>query len=217
MAKEKLAVTVWNYKGGVGKTTISLIFAQTASCQGLKVLAIDLDEQKNLSEALKLSRHNFPSIEIRTDLIPEYAEENFDFYVIDTHPSKDDTVRSAIQFADIVLIPVLPDYLSIVNLRSVFNYVKSCGIGEGQIAIVKNAVTDFKLSCEIENVLDEQRYVSAGRLPRSNILARNIASGDNWDKSMRPTQREPFVNLYARVWKAYIRMLSGDFHDIWRD
>lgn len=121
------------------------------------------------------------------------------------------------QFADIVLIPVLPDYLSIVNLRSVFNYVKSCGIGEGQIAIVKNAVTDFKLSCEIENVLDEQRYVSAGRLPRNNILARNIASGDNWDKSMRPSQREPFASLYARVWKAYIRMLSGDFHDIRRD
>lgn len=75
MAKEKLAVTVWNYKGGVGKTTISLIFAQTASRQGLKVLAIDLDEQKNLSEALKLSRHNFPSIETRTDLIPEMLKK----------------------------------------------------------------------------------------------------------------------------------------------
>ena len=49
MAKEKLAVTVWNYKGGVGKTTISLILSQTAARQGLKVLAIDLDEQRNLS------------------------------------------------------------------------------------------------------------------------------------------------------------------------
>lgn len=217
MAKEKLAVTVWNYKGGVGKTTISLILSQSAVRQGLKVLAVDLDEQKNLSEALKLSQHNFPSIEIRNELHPEYAQDDFDFYVIDTHPSKDDIVRSAMQFADIVLIPVLPDYLSIVNLRSVFDYVKSCGIGEGQIAIVKNVVTDFKLSSEIENVLDEQRYVSAGRLPRSNLLARNIASGNNWDKSMRPTQREPFINLYARVWKAYIRMLSGDFHNIWGD
>ena len=217
MAKEKLAVTVWNYKGGVGKTTISLILAETASRQGLKVLAIDLDEQKNLSEALKLSQPNFPSIEIRTELKPEYAHEDFDFYVIDTHPSKDDTVKEAIIFADIVLIPVLPDYLSIVNLRSVFDYVKSCGIGGGQIAIVKNAVTDFKLSYEIENVLDEQGYVPAGRLPRSNILTRNIASGYNWDKSMRPSQREPFTSLYARVWKAYIRMLSGNFNDIWRE
>lgn len=217
MAKEKLAVTVWNYKGGVGKTTISLILSQSAARQGLKVLAVDLDEQKNLSEALKLSQHNFPSIEIRNELHPEYAQDDFDFYVIDTHPSKDNNVKEAMQFADIVLIPILPDFLSIINLRPVFNYVKSCGVGDGQVAIVKNALTDFKLSYEIEKVLDEQSYVSVGRLPRSNILARNIASGDNWDKSMRQNQREPFINLYARVWKAYIRILSGDFHNIWRD
>ena len=217
MANEKLAVTVWNYKGGVGKTTISLILSQTASRQGLKVLAVDLDEQRNLSEALKLSQHNFPSIEVRTDLKQEYAEENFDFYVIDTHPSKDDTVKSAMQFADIVLIPILPDYLSIINLRPVLNYVKSCGVGEGQVAVVKNAVTELKVFAEIESVLAEQDYAIAGRLPRNNILVRNIAAGESWDKFMRPHHREPFVNLYARVWKAYMRMLSGDFHDIWRD
>jgi len=217
MAKEKLAVTVWNYKGGVGKTTISLILSETASRQGLKVLAVDLDEQRNLSEALKLSQLNFPSIKVCTDLKQEYAPEDYDFYVIDTHPSKDETVRSAMQFADIVLIPVQPDYLSIVNLRPVFDYVQHCGLGIGQTAIVKNEVTELKVSEEIEREIDEQGYISAGRLPRSNILVRNIATGDSWDKFMRPQQREPFVCLYARVWKAYMRMLSGNFHDIWRD
>lgn len=217
MEKEKLAVTIWNYKGGVGKTTISLILSQTAARQGQKVLAIDLDEQKNLSEALKLSSTNFPSIEIRTDLKPEYANEDYDFYVIDTHPTKDETVKNAIQFADIVLIPVQPDYLSIMNLRSVFEYAKSCGIGVEQSAIVKNAVTELKVSSEIESILEEQNYPSAGRLPRSNILVRNIACGESWDKFMRPNQREPFARLYARVWKAYIRMLSGQFQEIWRE
>ena len=217
MAKEKLAVTIWNYKGGVGKTTISLMLSETAERQGLKVLAIDLDEQRNLSEALKLSHENFPSIEIRTELKPEYADEDFDFYIIDTHPTKDETIKSAIQFADIVLIPVLPDYLSIINLRSVFEYVKSCGIGAEQAAIVKNAVTELKVSSEIESVLEEQGYPSAGRLPRNNILVRNIASGESWDKFMRPSNREPFAQLYAHVWKAYIRMLSGNFYDIWRE
>ena len=217
MANQKLAVTVWNYKGGVGKTTISLILSQTASRQGLKVLAIDLDEQRNLSEALKLSQHNFTSTEVRTTLNPEYAHEDFDFYVIDTHPSKDDTVKQAMQFADIVLVPILTDYLSIINLRPVFNYIQSCGVGAGQIAVIKNAVTELRVSAEIESVLAEQNYTIAGRLPRSNILVRNIATGNSWDKFMRPSQREPFVSLYARVWKAYMRMLSGDFHDIWRD
>ena len=217
MTKEKLAVTIWNYNGGVGKTTISLILSQIAARQGLNVLAIDLDEQRNLSETLKLSKHNFPSITVHTELKPAYHDNNYDFFVIDTHPSKDETVKSAMQFADIVLVPILTDYLSIINLRSVFDYVKSCGVGEGQIAVVKNSVTEFKVSEEIEQELDEQGYTAAGRLPRSNILVRNIANGDSWDKFMRPNQREPFARLYARVWKAFMRMLAGEFHNIWRD
>ena len=217
MAKEKLAVTVWNYKGGVGKTTISLILSQTAARQGLKVLAIDLDEQRNLSETLKLSQHHFPSIHVRTELKSEYSDDDYDFYVIDTHPSKDETVKSAMLFADIVLVPIITDYLSIINLRPVFEYVQSCGVGDGQIAIVKNAVTELKVSEEVEKILDEQGYTIAGRLPRNNILVRNIASGEIWDKYMRPSQREPFTRFYARVWKAFMRMIAGEFHDIWRD
>ena len=52
---QKLAVTLWNYKGGVGKSTISLILAEIAATQGLHTLAIDIDEQQNLAEALNLT------------------------------------------------------------------------------------------------------------------------------------------------------------------
>ena len=53
MSNEKLAVTIWNYKGGVGKSTISLILSQIAAQNNLKVLAVDLDEQKNLEGVVK--------------------------------------------------------------------------------------------------------------------------------------------------------------------
>ena len=96
---EKLAVTIWNYKGGVGKSTISLILSQIAAQNGLRVLAIDLDEQKNLAETLRLSRSIFPTIEVRTELSEKFANENFEFYVIDTHPSKDESVIKALKFA----------------------------------------------------------------------------------------------------------------------
>ena len=117
MSKEKLAVTIWNYKGGVGKSTISLILSQIAAQNNLKVLAIDLDEQKNLAETLKLSQSLFNSIEVRTELKDDFADEDFNFYVIDTHPSKDETITKALKFADIVLVPVLGGWLANTSPR----------------------------------------------------------------------------------------------------
>ena len=68
MLREKLAITICNYKGGVGKSTLSLIISQIAAQDGVKVLAIDLDEQRNLAETLKLSSTLFPSLEVRRKL-----------------------------------------------------------------------------------------------------------------------------------------------------
>lgn len=44
-------VSVINLKGGVGKSTITALLGRHASLMGLKVLAIDLDPQANLSQA----------------------------------------------------------------------------------------------------------------------------------------------------------------------
>lgn len=213
----KLAVTIWNYKCGVGKSAISLVLAEIAAQQGLRVLALDLDEQQNLAHTLTLADSLFPNINVRSVLAHEFADENFDFFILDTHPSKDNTILEALKFADIVLIPILGDYHSIINLRSVFNYVTAAGVGQGQIAIVKNSMTSLKMSAEVELVLDEQGYPSAVKLPRSNILIRNIASGYRWDKSMQLRQREPFLHLYSNIWSAFEEMCSGNFYNLWRD
>ena len=213
---QKLAVTLWNYKGGVGKSTISLVLTQIAAQQSLRVLAVDLDEQQNLAHTLKLSAQLFPTLHVRSYLAQDFAQEDFDFFIIDTHPAKDDTIVMAMQFADIVLIPVLGDYFSVINLRSAIDYVVNAGVGEEQVAIVKNCMTSLKMSYEVEQSLDKHGYPSAGKLPRSNIIIRNVASGCKWDKSLRLQQREPFLQLYSNIWSAFEQMSSGNFHNLWR-
>lgn len=54
MSQEKTptVVSVINLKGGVGKTTLVALLARRASDIGLDVLAVDLDPQANLSQAL---------------------------------------------------------------------------------------------------------------------------------------------------------------------
>lgn len=50
--KTPTVVSVINLKGGVGKTTVTALLARYAAQLGLDVLAVDLDSQANLSQAL---------------------------------------------------------------------------------------------------------------------------------------------------------------------
>ena len=52
-----LCVSVINLKGGVGKTTIAALLGRHAVRLGLKVLAVDLDPQANLSQAYMRSTY----------------------------------------------------------------------------------------------------------------------------------------------------------------
>ena len=73
-----VAVSFINMKGGVGKTTVASQLAHAADQQGLKVLAVDLDPQSNLSHSLlgveeyvRHVRDNRPTIvQVFEDYIP---------------------------------------------------------------------------------------------------------------------------------------------------
>ena len=57
-SKIPVCISVINMKGGVGKTTVAAMLGRYASIElGLKVLAIDLDPQANLSQAFMLSEY----------------------------------------------------------------------------------------------------------------------------------------------------------------
>ena len=47
-----LAVTLWNFKGGVGKSTIALTLAEIAASSGLRVLAVEHNERHNLAHVI---------------------------------------------------------------------------------------------------------------------------------------------------------------------
>ena len=213
--REKLSVTVWNYKGGVGKTTISLILAEIAAREGKEVLAIDLDKQRNLSAMLELTNASFSSIQVKHTLDDDLADEDFDFFVIDTHPAQNDDVLHALKFADIVLIPILCDYQSVINLAETFNFAYSAGLGREQVALVKNCITGLRIIFDIEAAIDNHCYPVAGRLPRCNTILRNLATGFRWDRGFHDNQREPFYQLYDSVWSAYRDMRVGKFDKIW--
>ena len=81
---------------------------------------------------------------------------------------------------------------------------------KGQITIVKNCVDNSRITAEVEGLLSEYGYATAGRLPSSKVLLRNLASGVNWGKQMGRS-RFMFMELYEKVMRAYHKMLKGQF------
>lgn len=55
-ARKATTITVGNYKGGVGKTTNTVLIGYTLAKFGIKTLVIDLDPQSNATKALMLTK-----------------------------------------------------------------------------------------------------------------------------------------------------------------
>ncbi len=99
------AIFVGNYKGGVGKTTSVLNFAEHFAKKGKKVLVLDLDPQSSLSEILvsnnggqlnelepqktlnyvfdlnisKIKKYNNLELRFDENIVQSYKKKNFDF------------------------------------------------------------------------------------------------------------------------------------------
>ena len=213
---EPLAVCMWNFKGGTGKTVISMILSQMAAQKGLHVVAADLDPSRNLKRALSLSAGLFPTLEV-IDGIPDPDDwPDVSLFVLDAHPDTSDVVKEALSFADLALVPVLGDFFSALNLGPVWRFIEGTGMSPAQAAIVKNAYEPTETTREIDKALSDLGHHVAGRLPRNGHIPRNVASGRAWCSGMSARQQEPFHALWDNLMRAHGRVSAGDFEDPWR-
>src|SRR6266550_2040709 len=140
-----------NQKGGVAKTTTTLNLGVALTEQGMRVLAVDLDPQGNLTMSQgwnpdEIDRsmfdvlvHRLPISEIvRTNeldvavssidlagaelaLASMIGRERYDFVLIDTPPSLGLLTINALVAADGVIVPVQCEYLSLRGLVQLEN------------------------------------------------------------------------------------------------
>ena len=69
--KTPVVVSIINLKGGVGKTTVVALLAKHAAKKGFNVLAVDIDPQANLSQALMTENDYMRFMEKREPSIVE--------------------------------------------------------------------------------------------------------------------------------------------------
>ena len=70
-----VAVSLINMKGSVGKTTVAAQLAHAVAADGLRVLAVDLDPQSNLSHSIMGTREYLDHINTRQPTIEQVLQE----------------------------------------------------------------------------------------------------------------------------------------------
>ena len=206
MSFEPLAVAIVNHKGGVGKTTIAHILSQIAVQRGHKVTAYDLDEQRNLTDSLSLVE--LATLKIKTKIDKGDEDDGSEVYILDCPPALSAMTDDAIDFADIVLVPVFPNLYSVTNLDMLYTRVKNLGKISEQIAIVKNCFDETALTRDLEAFLSKKAYCIAGRLPQNRRIRANISNGLIWNHAMDARTQTPFINLFDRTLQAFKMLMA---------
>ena len=113
-----LVIAVAQQKGGAGKTTVACHLAAALATAGdgaLAVATLDMDPQQSLSQwaGQRLERigkeenfQNFPGASYNASRHLRRLKADFDVVILDTPPHSDRIARQAVDWADLVLVPM---------------------------------------------------------------------------------------------------------------
>lgn len=181
-------ITVFNQKGGVGKTTLTMQLAGTLGRRGYQVKVFDMDRQSTATGwaavAAKESR-NFPAevsnkapfaSGIHTEI--QRTAETCDYLLIDCPPAIDSKVAgSALIMADLAIIPIPPrpaDYQSSEAAKELAKHSQSMNPGLKLLAVA-NMVDSSSSSKEILASLAKDTKIPLAK----SRLGRRVAFSDS--------------------------------------
>ncbi len=213
--KERTAVALINQKGGVGKTTLAVILTEIAlSRSSATITAIDLDPQKNFLSTLKgLEKpEEFSSRLVLSDKIVDQG----DLMIIDCPPVIEKPTAEAIDFADVVLVPIRADGYSLLNLTNIYNLGDSLGKSKEQMPIVTVGFGSSSLPLQeaVNQQINHRGYCMAADLPLVKTIPLNITLGRFWETGLQMKHRHMFYTLFNDIVSAGVAIARGNIEQI---
>ncbi len=211
-----MIISLFNSKGGVGKTTTCVNLAYLTSLK-YKTLLIDLDTQgassyffdkkvkkrnllnKNPSEIIKSTQYpNLDIIPADTKLenykngLEKILKHDYDFIFIDAPANLNKLTRDIIKHSNMIIIPALPNILS---LRT-YNQILSLKLNNN-LKLLLNRVENSEIHKKVIKAvmkLPKNQYFR-NYIPKSNIIEE------------MPFDKKPAVMKNEKIKKAYMNIL----------
>lgn len=211
-----IKVVVFNRKGGVGKTTLSIILTQIALINGKSVLAVDQDEQANFSISVRYLQNeiNFMnSFTLKTSLSPRDLDTPVDWLIVDCPPAFNDRSTFALRNADLILIPTRPDYYATMPFELIR---ETAGDGKypfqfllAKVGFAGNLTS--RLANETVENFRNRGYPVVADLPMYWTIPANISSNRKkwWCTGLQASARIPYEHLFYQL-EAYYRKLQQE-------
>lgn len=108
-----MRIAIVNSKGGVGKTTTAVYLATAAARDGQEIELWDADIQGSATEwASRAHDEGEPlEYEVHSVSLPTLRRKQVvaDWVIVDTPPGQAEVMQAAVDFADFVIVPVMPE------------------------------------------------------------------------------------------------------------
>ncbi len=168
-------------KGGVGKTTLSINLAVSASQNNLNPVIIDLDPQGSSYQWGERRAEKRPevisaqAINLRS-IIEKAKSIGVDRLYIDTPPHSTDTALLAAKVANLIIVPVKPSLMDLDTMRTTFDLAVLAG--KKASAVINMAPTSGTLAQETEDALHDNDYQCCPvRISQRNAFVRCLLAG----------------------------------------
>lgn len=187
-------ITMYNNKGGVGKTTSVINIAYSLSKMGKKVLVMDFDEQRNSSrffldekgsqEIISVAATRYKNVYIKAysecikGLTKEQAKdfEKYDYVIFDLPPALNDLTRSMLSLCDYVFVPIELGTFAIQGITVVVDTLSKISAKFGGCFVVKfdnENPSDYSLLDVLKNALGAKVLTSI--IPFSRVIKNSIS------------------------------------------
>jgi cellulose biosynthesis protein BcsQ len=207
---DRIAIALSNHKGGVGKTTLAVILTENLLKVGHTVTAIDLDLQRNFTDSLALLQDE----KLKGKLtVANTITDAGDFMILDCPPAiGEETTKAAIDFADIILIPVMADLFSLINLEVVYDLGNTAGKTREQMPLVSVGFKNQSkgVQDEMRTQIAKRNYFVAADIPFNRSIPLNIMRGLPWEYGLKMDHRRIFANLLKNVECNYTRLRNDE-------